>query len=559
MKTRPTYFFLSAVILVVTAFSAFGQRTRPDFNRPQTYDVQHYVIRVSFDRAAKTVIGDTTVVLKPLRPLRAVELDAVGLRFRTVKLESSEAVLQHRTLGGKVIVTLDKEYSPDDTVSLRFGYTAKPAKGVYFVNATDRHSAQIWTQGEPDEARHWFPSFDFPSDKATFEQIITADNGETVIGNGELLSRKKDGGKEVWHYKMNQPMPVYLVSFVIGKYARVEENYGDVPLGYYMYPGLEPLAPKAYGRTRDMMRHFEELTGVKYPYNKYDQTMVASFQFGGMENITATTMADTEIMMADSEFGAQMVMDLVSHELAHSWFGNMVTCRNWAELWLNEGFATFFEAVYRERAFGRPAYIAKVRSDVAAAMVEDTIARRRIGLFNLKAAEVSKLFDNPAITYNKGGVVLHMLRDQVGDENFWRGVNIYLTRHRFGSVETPDLMKAMAEASGQELGWFFDQWVYATGLPKLDIRPSWHARSKTLKITVTQTQRGDATVPLVFRLPIEIEIEGEFAPRDEKLDITKRIQTFSFQLESKPSAITWDPDDKVILRTIKERPIAVLP
>jgi aminopeptidase N len=545
------------ILLVFGALSdgAYSQPPIPDFNRPQTYDVQHYTLRVSFDRAAKQVNGDTSVSLKPLRDgLRIVELDAVAISFSSVTLEPSGADVSFKAGGDKIVVTLDKAYGPQDTITLRFRYTAKPSKGVYFVNADGGRSAQIWTQGEPDEARHWFPSFDFPSDKATTEQIITAEKDETVIGNGELLSKTDNpDGTRTWHYKMPVPHSTYLVSFVIGKYTLVQEKYKDIPVGYYIYPGKENTAKNAYGRTLDMFAVFEELTGVPYPFNKYDQTMVANFQFGGMENITATTMADTEIFFADFAFGRNAVMDLVSHELAHSWFGNMVTCKNWAELWLNEGFATFMEAAYREKAFGREDYRRKIRSDAAQFLVDDSINKRRHGLFNRRAGDVSSLFDNPATTYNKGGVVIHMLREQIGDPAFWKGVNLYLMRHRFGNVETTDLKKAMEEASGQDLGWFFDQWVYGVGAPRLDVRKVYSRSGKSLKITVTQVQNPVDLVPSAFRLPMEIEVTASGRKKKETLNITQRVQTFTFNSNVRPSDVKFDPQERIPLKTIRDR------
>lgn len=553
--SRYNNLYLVLVIILVATANAQSQATRPDFNRAQSYDVQHYRIEVSFDRAKKEVIGDTTVTLKPLKEgLSVVELDAVDISFRAVSLEPTGAELRFKNAKRSVVVTLDRAYGPSDTVSIRFKYTARPVKGVYFVAAEPARSAQIWTQGEPDEARHWFPAFDFPSDKATTEQIITAGKDETVIGNGELLNKKDNpNGTTTWHYKMPVPHSTYLVSFVIGKYAVVKESYKDIPLGYYIYPGRENTAKNAYSRTINMFEVFEGLTGIPYQFNKYDQTMVANFQFGGMENITATTMADTEIFFADFEFGRSAVMDLVSHELAHSWFGNLVTCKNWAELWLNEGFATFMEAAYREKAFGRADYQRKIRSDAAQAIVDDTINRRRHGLFNRRAADVSSLFDNPAITYNKGGVVIHMLREQVGDAAFWKAVNIYLTRHRFGSVETTDLKNAMEEASGQKLDWFFDQWVYGVGAPKMDVRKVYSTGSSLLKITVTQTHGAAELVPPAFRLPMEVEITTARGKKREKIDITKRIQSFTVETNGRPTTVQFDPDEKIPLKTVRDR------
>lgn len=554
--------FLRPVFLLLSLATIASAQTaqRPNFNRPQTFDAQHYIIKASFDRVNKKVLGETTVRLKPLKAgFQTVELDAVDLAFESVKLEPSGSTLQYRIAPGKVIVTLDKDYGPEENVGIVLKYTALPKKGVYFVAAAENRSSQIWTQGEPDEARHWFPSFDFPSDKATTEQYITAEKGETVVGNGEFLGKADNGDNtETWHHKMPVPHSIYLVSFIIGKYVKVEDKYGDVPLGYYIYPGREQTARNAYGRTPDMMKVFEELTGVKYPYNKYDQTVVATFQFGGMENITATTMADTEIMWADSEFGRNFTMDLVSHELAHSWFGNLVTCENWAELWLNEGFATFMEAAYREKAFGRADYLAKVRSDAANFFVHDTVTRRRHGLFNLRAGEVDKLFDEAAVTYNKGGAVLHMLREQVGDEFFWKALNVYLNRHKFGSVETPDLIQAMEETSGQELNWFFDQWVYATGHPKLDVKRVYSVRKKTLTLTVTQTQKIDPLIPSAFKLPIDLEVKTARGTTSQKIDVAKRVQVFTIKVDAKPTATNFDPAGKLVLMTVKQRPLVAM-
>ncbi|CAN5354946.1 hypothetical protein BH20ACI2_BH20ACI2_09850 [soil metagenome] len=559
--TRLNSLLITLVFLSTAVTGGLAQAARADFNRVQTYDVQHYRIEVSFNTPKKEVIGDTTVSLKPLKEgLSVVELDAVDLSFRSVTLDPTGIDLQFKVDKRKVIVTLDKVYGPGDTVAIRFKYTAKPAKGVYFVKAETGRSAQIWTQGEPDEARHWFPSFDFPSDKATTEQIITAEKGEMVIGNGELINKTENpNGTQTWHYKMPVPHSTYLVSFVIGKYELIKEKYKEIPVGYYVYPGKEATAKNAYDRTIDMLAVFEALTGIDYPFNKYDQTMVAQFQFGGMENITATTMSDTEIFFADTGFGKNAVMDLVSHELAHSWFGNMVTCRNWAELWLNEGFATFMEAAYREKAFGRDDYQAKIRRDAAQFLVDETINRRKHGLFNQRAGDVSSLFDNSATTYNKGGVVIHMLREQIGNENFWKGVNFYLTRHRFGSVETTDLQRAMEEVSDQDLKWFFDQWVYGVSAPKIDIRKTYSVRTKTLKLTVTQTQKPEGLVPAAFRLPMDVEIKTARGEKVQTIDITKRVETFSIPLDGPPTSVTFDPGEKIPLKTIMDRSIQMLP
>ncbi len=548
-----------SALLTIFLLAPATNAQRPDFNRAQTYDAQHYLLNVQFDHAKRTVFGDVTVRIKPLKDgFREAQFDAVALKFESVKL--GEKDLKYKADGKTIIVTLDRDYKTGEEITIRFKYSATPKKGIYFVDEKkdkDKiiHSAQIWTQGEAEEARHWFPSFDHPSDKATTEQVITVKQPSTVIGNGELLSiAKNDNGTATFHYKMSIPHSTYLVSFVVGEYEKFEDKYRDITLTNYLYPNNTALNKNAFGKTKDILKAFEELTGVQYPFNKYDQTIVANFSFGGMENITTTTMADTEIAFANLDFLRGTIEDLVAHEIAHSWFGNNVTCENWAELWLNEGFATFMEAAVREKLYGRKEYIRKIGVDAESFMADDEVSKGRFGLFNETAANTEKLFDRPAITYNKGSVVVHMLREQVGDANFWKAINLYLTHHRFASVETTDLQKVMEETSGQKLDWFFAQWVYGTSYPKLSVKQRYDETAKSLVFDIEQTQKGESKVPQAFRLPLEIQIkfpDGHGPIKTERLEITDRKQTLTIPTGTKPSEVTFDPNSKLPLLAIK--------
>jgi aminopeptidase N len=289
------------------------------------------------------------------------------------------------------------------------------------------------------------------------------------------------------------------------------------------------------------------LTGFDFPYNKYDQTIVAQFNFGGMENITATTMADTEIFAAD--FMPNEIQDLVSHELAHSWFGNLVTTKNWSNLWLNEGFATFMEAAYREKAFGRADYMRKVREDAQAAMLEDTVNPNRHPLLRPNAPTDDSLFDTT--TYKKGGAVIHTLREEIGTENFWKGVNIYLNRHKFQNVVTDDFKKAMEEASGKNLDWFFNQWVKQSGFPRLNVTQSFDVATNKLTLNVSQIPDTTGNAPSAFILPMEVEIQTAAGAKTEKLDIRERNQTFTIQLDGNPTRIIFDKNQKIPLKLVK--------
>lgn len=553
MKMMFTRSALAALFLLVISAFAVNAQPDPRLDRARQYDVEHYTMKLSFEPKQKLVRGDTAVRLRPLKAgLKTFEFDAVAFSFSRVSLDGRD--LTFRTIKDKVLVDLPSPSDAERSYEIRFEYTARPKKGIYFVEerkAGDRlvHPAQIWTQGQPDEARHWLPSFDFPSDKATTEKFITVPKGQTVVGNGETVAvTENPDGTATHHFRLDIPHPTYLISFVVGDYVKISESFRDIPLGYYVYAGRENIVPLAYGKTIRMLEAMEEMTGIAYPFNKYDQTMVANFEFGGMENITATTMADTEIFYASIDFMRGNVEDLVAHEIAHSWFGNNTTCKTWADLWLNEGFATFFEAAIREKFYGREEYLRKVGVDAENYVNHTATSPVSHALYNRRAGDTSVLFRWPAVTYNKGGAVVHQLREQVGDDNFWRAIKLFLERHRFSSVETADLQKVMEEVSGQELKWFFDQWVFKSGHPKVRVTNRFAANKKAVTLTFTQTQRVSPLTTAAYKLPVEVELKfADGTSKVEKVDIAARAKTVTLKADKPISEVTFDPASKIPL------------
>lgn len=549
-KTKSAFFFLFAAICLQTVFA---QNAAP---RARTFDAEHYMIRTSFDRKTKTVFGETTAKVKPLRDnFRTLSLDAVNLQVESVTPENSAKPLTFQNNNGKLDITLDKAYNASETVSVRIKYRAvNPRAGVYFVEPITKNGkpvrpAQIWTQGEPEDNRNWFPSYDFPDDKATTEQFITTTAAdETAIGNGELVEVKTNAnGTKTFHYRMNQPHATYLVSFVVGKYQKFSDKYGAVPLGYFLYPDRSESAkilPLAYGKTPKMLALFEKTTGVKFPFAKYDQTVVGNFDaFAGMENVTATTMADTEIYSALEPAAVRNTENLVSHELAHSWFGNLVTCENWSELWLNEGFATFMESVFIENEYGRAAYLEEMRSNAEQAFAQEDVNLKH-PLVNLRARPDPLLFDS--ITYKKGGFVVHMLRETTGDEMFWKSINAYLNAHKFGSVETIDLQRTFEQTTGKDLNWFFEQWTRKAGYPKLKIEPAYSPATRQLRLVVKQTQKSDSQTPEFFRLFAELEIQTPDGAKIERIEMNQREQIFTFSVPRTPTKILFDKNEQIL-------------
>jgi aminopeptidase N len=529
---------------------------------PRTFDVLNYTIRTRFDAPNRTVIGDETVTLKPLATgFKSFDLDASSMKIEAVTLGDSNTTLQWTQPPNKLAITLDRAYEPAESINIRIQYRAIPDKGLYFIPQTRgtaglSRPAQIWTQGEPEENHYWFPCYDFPDDRATSEQYITTGADEIAISNGALLETTTNAdGTHTFHWKMEQPHSSYLISMVVGNYTKLTDTYKNIPVEYYTYRGTEEDARRAFAKTPEMMRVFSEKLNFDFPFNKYAQTIVANFIFGGMENITATTHADTEILGTTSKESQLSTENLVSHELSHSWFGDLVTCKDWSQAWLNEGFATFMEAAFREYEAGHDAYLSEMRSSSYLYFLEDTLKYRRPIVYDRYRSPID-LFD--ATLYKKGALILHMLRETVGDEMFWKALNKYLNENQNKLVETSDLERAFEETTGQHLDWFFDQWVYKAGYPELRVRSLYEPRTRALTLDVTQTQTPDATTPAIFRLPVEIELATAQGKRTERIEITARHQSFTFKLDSKPLLIRFDKGERILKKLDFPQPTARL-
>jgi aminopeptidase N len=545
---------------------------------PRTFDALHYVLRTRFDRKTKTVFGDETITLKPLAGnFQELRLDAANLVIEAVTLSGADAKLQwRREKPQKLVIRLSRAYAAGETLSVRIVYRAvNPRRGLYFTPEATlklpkinlRRPPQIWTQGEPQDNRFWFAAHDAPDDFATSEQYITVTTPqETAIANGKLLETIENADNtRTFHWRMEQAHATYLISLVVGEFVKLEDSVTlpaatpdgaerSVPLEYYTYAGAEDAARNAYSRTPEMMRVFSRALGKQYPFARYAQTGVAFFdQFEGMENITATTVSDTSILRPslfaapDKDlpmFDRRDVDNLVAHELAHSWFGNLVTCQDWPHLWLNEGITTFMEAVWHESIAGNVGYLREMRRNQDLFLAEDRFRYRRPLVTN-RYKDATQLFDGA--TYKKGGFVVHMLRRHLGEESFWRGLNLYLTRFAGQNVTTPDFQSVMEEASGQKLDWFFRQWVYQAGFPELRVRYSYNEAKKELALNVRQTQKSDPTTPDVFLLPgAQVEIAFPGGVRTESVNITGRHQTFTFSLEKAPLSVYFDADERIL-------------
>ena len=544
---RSLALILSLIGLMLTSFAQAPPQAPPvQWPRRHDYDVQHYRIEVGFDWASKSVSGTTTISLRPFKNgLKEIEVDAGQMKISAVKLATGAALNYRYDDGEHLFVTLDKPYPAGADLAIAITYTATPQKGLTFITPTADDPSrpnQIWSQGESQDNHYWFPCYDYPNDKATTELIAHVEEGYKVISNGVLLGSPVEPEKKTraWHWRMDKPYSSYLVSIIVGKFAEVQDEVKGVPVTSYVYANEVENARLSFAKLAQMVAYFSERIGVDFPYPKYAQTTVRDFG-GGMENITATTLTDTSVH--DKRAQLDVSSDgLISHELAHSWFGDLLTCRDWGELWLNESFATFMEASWTEHDLGKSDYLYEMYNNQQAALRAWAQGNRR--------PIVAKRYPNPdalfdAYPYPRGGATINMLRFVLGDESFWRAINHYVKKYAYQNVETQNLVNAIEEATGQNLQWFFDEWLYKMGQPEFEIASAYDEAAKTVKLTVRQTQKADAArawfaSPEFFTMPVDVAITTASGEQTQRVWVDAREKEFTFKVDAKPLIVNFD-------------------
>ncbi len=572
VRTRRLYIFCLALILLLS--QAAIAHNAPDFNEswqtvsPQRplpppqyvpshdYDVRHIAIDLRFDWQQEQALGSETIIFSPLvNDLRNIALDAASMSFSSIKLNGKTPLkYEFDEKSQQLRIVLDRAYQPADEIKIVIGYqTIRPlikglglngGGGLNFIKPTPEDPTrprQIWSQGESEYNHYWFPCFDHPNDFFTSEITATVEKPLSVISNGSLVETKENSdGTRTFHWKIAAPHAAYLTSIIVGEYAQVVGTYDGIPVITNVYPSELEAGKVTAARLPEMVKFFSEKTGVRYPYEKYAQTVARDFN-GGMENISATTQYD--VMIHDARSDSHRMDSLQSHELAHQWFGDYVTARNWSDIWLNESFATYFQALWDEHSVGHDDFLyldVKNNQDQYYAAWAKGI-RRPIVTKNY--ANPDAVFDT--YTYPRGAAVLHMLRQNLGEQNWWRAINYYLTKYAHQPVETEQFRIAIEEATGQSMDWFFDEWLYKMGHPIFQVTQDYDADAKSLKLRVKQEQRPDPTSPYpqvtYFQTPVEIEIGTASGTKIERAQIQpKEEQTFTFQVDSAPLLVNFD-------------------
>ena len=505
---------------------------RPE--RVRTYDLQHQATRIRFDWLRHAVIGSTTIRFAALdEPLASAAFDAVGMTIRSVQTTGGTA-LEHSYDGRLLTVVLRPTLAARARTTIVIDYeTERPKKGVYFVDR--RHV--IWTQGATEDTRYWVPTYDHPNDKATWEFRITTHGDERALSNGRLVSTRRVGSVAEWHWSQTKPAPTYLMSVVTGDYLVLQDVWRGIPVGYWTYPDSIEAAWRGFGLTPRMMELLATRTGVAYPWAKYDQAVAPDYIFAGMENVTATTQADDRILhpaWAEPEANAEA---LVAHELAHQWFGNYVTARDWSHIWLHEGFATFFESVWAEAVHGRDAAALARLAEQEQAIEADRRARRPL-VFDRWVTDPLELFLSGHV-YPKGATVLQMLRRDLGDPVFWAGIGTYVRAHALASVTTDDFRRAMEKAAGRDLAPFFAQWVYSAGVPAFRISHAYDSASRSLTLSARQVQPRDSLTGF-FNADVVVEVMTDAGTAVDTLAVRGEDATLTMALPAPPRSIRWD-------------------
>lgn len=520
----------------------------PQYGPDKRVDVLHIDLDLRPDLETQRLDATCTTTVRAIEDgVDRLVLDANDLDVAAVRAESG-AALRFRSASR----TLEVELSPPLGAGERFVFAVdyrveRPTRGLYFVESEPKHA---WTQSQDTDARYWFPCFDYPTEKQTTSHRITVPNGHFALGNGALVERTAGATHTVFRYEQAIPHPTYLVTLVTGPFSEIEQPHAGVPVWYYTLPGREADGERAFGKTPRMLDVFEQVIGVPYPYARYGQIAVADFIFGGMENTAATTQTDRVLHdeRAHLDYSADF---LASHELAHQWFGDLVTCRDWSQAWLNEGFATYFEAVWLEADKGWDEYQYDVYTATQRYFEEDDERYRRPIVCNVYRDPI-ELFDRHL--YEKGGAVLHMLRGELGWERMKRAIKRYVSDNAGRNVETIDLIRAIERETGRNQRQFFAQWVERGGHPDLEASYRWYAERSTAIVTIAQKQTVDDAHPAyVFDLDVafvtaapavpaadagDAPLDGEMRTR---LRVERAPQTFAIPLPQEPALIRIDP------------------
>jgi aminopeptidase N len=498
-------------------------------------------VRLQLDEKADKFSGDVTNEVAWIAAgATDVWFDAEDMKISAAKIDGKDAAFKQDEHRVHVTLPAPAVYGAKAAIELDYAVD-HPKRGLWFVHPTPEEPNlldEIWSQGESEDTRHWIPTWDYPSDRTAFEGEFTVRDGLTVVSNGKLVEKKARGdGWTTWRWSIDFPFATYLISLCVGHYERWADDWHGIPVEYYVQQGVgEAKARRSFGQTPDALEFFSTKIGVNYPYAKYSQTCVQHFIAGGMENISATTQTDSTLH-DEREHLDRDSQGLMAHELAHQWFGDYLTCRTWRHLWLNEGFADFFEALYRRQVRGEDDFRLEMRNEQrqAAASMNRGAPRPLVESFFNRAPDG----DGNNAVYVRGSSTLHMIRAQLGDDLWWKAIHHYVTKHAGQLVDSRDFEIAIEEATGKNLHWLFEEYCYLGGHPKFAVTQSYDVDKKEVVLQVKQTQDTSNMVP-VFAYPVPIEVVCKEGRVTHTVWVRTKEQEIRLPAPSAPQMVAFD-------------------
>jgi aminopeptidase N len=542
-RLRPPAILAGMILALAAMFAAAARADRP-YAPSREYDLQNVRVSLHFDIDQRKVFGEVTHTLSPLRDgLTQLDFDSADLTILSARVNGKDAAfnLHDNTLS----VHLAQPAKAGETLEVNLSYEGKPTTGLYFIlpdKDNPGRAKEIWTQGEAEDTHHYIPIYDYPNDRTTSEMILTVPGDWLTVSNGKLLGvEDAPNGQKTWTWRQSLPVSTYLISFVAGEYVEKKDTWRNIPVSYNVPRGLGDTIDPTFSHTKEMLDFFSQRFGVAYPWEQYAQTAVDDFVASGMENVSATTLTVRDLIHADLAGERPEAADgLLSHEMTHQWFGDLVTCKDWTNTWLNEGFATFGATLWEEHFYGADAAAYRYWRDQNRWMPS-----RDLFPVPIVTRDITDSVEYVGNVYDKSGWVLHMLREQLGDDAFFRALKHYLEANRLRNVVTADLVKAVEESTGTNVDQFFDQWIYGAGAPRFRVRSTYDAGEKKISLTVTQTQKVEGRVGL-FRVPVEIAVTTSSGEKLFPLEISKAEETFSFSIDGPPLMVLFDKGDKIL-------------
>lgn len=547
------------LLFFIATVSLFGQKpTSYRATKEKIHDLQHTKLKVDFNFSEKTMNGEAWITLIPhFYPTNQLVLDAKSMLIHAIELENKPLDYHYDQL--KLTIDLPREYKKTESYTIYLKYTAQPekvtqkgsaaitkAKGLYFINADglDKNKpTQIWTQGETEGSSCWFPTIDAPNQKTSQEIYITVPNKFATLSNGTLVNQTTKGTHRTDYWKFDKKHAPYLFFMGIGEYEIIEDQYKNIPVNYYVEKEYASYANDIFGSTPEIIDFFATITGVPYPWSKYSQIVGRDYVSGAMENTTAVIHGENAYQMPGQLIDENKHEDVIVHEVFHHWFGNLVTTESWSNIALNESFANYGEYLWRQYKHGQESADSHLLKNIEGYKNGQNFDKHLVRFYYENKEDV---FD--AVSYNKGGAILRMLHNYLGDAAFYTGLKTYLETYQYQAAEVHQFRIILEEITGKDLNWFFNQWFFNNGHPKIEVSYDYNSLEKTVTVNILQLQTD------TFQFPLAIDIFENKKSTRHQVFVEDRDASFKFPYTSKnPNLILVNADGVLLADFIENK------